>query len=215
MRREDAVRVMLCVVLALAGLPAWPATAADDQVVVSAEGFVPVAIWELRREGYPTIKHSWVAGSEKMLRVSWDDGATWYGFRPVFTDAARGLLAVKLAAREELGRGEVAWRDTAGISLVSGQPARAALRSATGESTIEVTLELIEVREISPSELKAEEPTSEIAADAGGAVPMAGGGGGLGSCCVSCQGVLACDCSVCIAACHAACCVGGCFCMTC
>jgi hypothetical protein len=215
MDRKGSLGVMLCIVLGLAALSPASATAADDTAVVSAQGFVPVAIWEVRREGFPTVRHAWVAGSDAMLRVSWDNGATWYGFRPVFTDTARGLLALKAATREELGRGEVGWRETAGVSLATGQEARVAFESAGGDATIEVTLELLEVTDVSPSELKAGPPSRDVAAEGDLVVPMAGGGGGLGSCCVSCNGVLACDCSVCIAACHASCCKAGCFCLTC
>lgn len=215
MRRETAVKLVLCVFLAMTGPPALREAVAADPVVAPFSGFVPVAVWELRRDGFPAIRHAWVAGSEKMLRVSWDDGATWYGFRPVFTDAARGLLALKLVTREELGRGEVAWRETAGVSLVAGQPSQTTFKSGSGDATIELSLELIEVKEVSPSELQVEAEAGDAAVDGGVVVPMAGGGGGLGSCCVSCQGVLVCDCSVCVVACHASCCRGGCFCLTC
>lgn len=215
MNRNASVGALLCIVLVLVAMPPPAANAADEAAAFATEGFVPVAIWEVRREGFPAVKHAWVAGADVMLRVSWDNGTTWYGFRPVFTDSSRGLLALKMATREELGRGEIGWRETVGVSLVAGREARVAFEAAAGNAKLEVTLELLEVKEVAPSELKAEAPASDAAADGGIAVPMAGGGGGLGSCCVSCEGVLACDCSACIAACHASCCRPGCFCMTC
>jgi hypothetical protein len=204
--------LLLLAVVAASAQPAAPGTAAT---VAPAEGFVPVAIWELHREGFPTARHAWVAGSEKMLRVSYDDGITWYAFRPAFVDTARGLLDLKVVVREELGRGEVAWRDAAGVTITVGADAKVTLPATATAAAAEVTLKLIEVKEVSPSELKPETPDADSAATDPEVIPMAGGGGGLGSCCVSCQGMRVCDCSVCIVQCHTSCCLGGCFCQHC
>ncbi len=207
--------VPLIVAAAFTAAPAYAAEPDATATAPPAQGFVPVAIWELHREGFPTARHAWVAGSEKMLRVSYDDGITWYGFRPIFTDKARGLLALKIAVREELGRGEVAWRDAAGVTVNAGADANVTLPPTATSAAAEVTLRLVEVDEVSPSELKEETPdTSVSSAPTPGPTPLLVGGG-LGSCCVSCQGMRVCDCSVCIVECHTSCCLGGCFCMTC
>ncbi len=216
MTRSLSTLVLLLLVLALAAAPP-PAQAGDPgtaATVSAADGFIPVAIWELRREGFPTVKHAWVAGSDKMLRVSYDDGVTWYGFRPVFTDTARGLLALKVVVREEVGRGDVEWRDKAGVAIVAGVDAKATLPPSATSAAIEVTFKLLEVKEISPSELKPEATEADPTAVDNGVLPM-WGGGGIGSCCVQCHGMRVCDCSVCITECHASCCVGGCFCQSC
>lgn len=212
---QRPIVALLLLALAFVAVPALPAGSDVTATAAPAEGFVPVAIWELRREGFPTVKHAWVAGSDKMLRISYDDGITWYAFRPVFTDTARGLLALKLEVREELGRGETGWREAAGMVLAAGAEAKATLPKTPTAEAAEVTLTLVEVREVSPSELQPETPEADAAAaDPGGVVPMAGGGG-FGSCCVSCQGIRVCDCSVCIVQCHTSCCLGGCFCLDC
>jgi len=204
-----ALTILLLVVAAAPASPAEPGASG----VVAADGFVPVAIWELQREGFPTIRHAWVAGSDKMLRVSWDDGVTWFGFKPVFSDTARGMLAISVMAREEIGRGEVDWREKANLTIVTGHDGRVTLAATATALSLDVTLKLLEIREVSPAEIKSDTTTDSAASDQG-ASPMSGGGGGR-SCCVSCQGVLVCDCSVCIQACHASCCVGGCFCQPC
>jgi hypothetical protein len=202
---------------ALVAAPARPAEPASAATVAPAVAFVPVAIWEVSRAGYPTVRHAWVAGSDKMLRISWDDGATWFGFKPVFTDAARGLLAVSVQTRDEAGRGEVTWKEQTSLTVGADHDSRVTLPATALASALDVTLRLVEVREVSPSEIKPQ-TESDAAADAeiaGGGVPMAGGGGGGRTCCVACQGILACDCAVCIQACHTSCCVGGCFCPPC
>ncbi len=217
MRKNRFCPLLLLVPLALLTVPAYPGEPGATAAPPAADGFVPVAIWELHRDGFPTIKHAWVAGSEKMLRVSFDDGISWYGFRPVFTDATRGLLALKVAVREELGRGEVAWRDKAGLTLTAGLEAKITLPATATTPAGEVTARLLEVKEVSPSELKQAAPELDATAAQpdGGVLPMAPPHGGLGSCCVSCQGMRVCDCSVCIEACQTSCCLGGCYCLSC
>jgi hypothetical protein len=213
MRKDSfgiALALLLLVVWAAPASPAEPGASRAP----ATDGFVPVAIWELQREGFPTVKHAWVAGSDKMLRISWDDGATWFGFKPVFSDTARGMLAISVMAREEIGRGEVDWREKVRLTIVADHDGRVSLPFTASAPTLDVTLKLLEIREVSPSELKCDTKVDSAAADPGG-TPMASGGGGGRSCCVSCQGVLVCDCSVCIEACHASCCVGGCFCQPC
>jgi hypothetical protein len=214
MRTNRILMLPLLIVAALVAAPARPAEQVAAARAEPAQGFVPVAIWELRREGFPAVRHAWVAGSDKMLRVSYDDGVTWYGFRPVFADVARGLLALKLVVREELGRGETGWRDAAGITLATGAEGKATLPATPTAAAGEITLVLVEVKEVSPTELAPEAPQVDASAAEPNVIPMAGGGG-IGSCCVSCQGVRVCDCSVCISACHTSCCLPGCFCLHC
>jgi hypothetical protein len=200
------------VVLALA--VGWPtvAVAHEAAVVPVADGFVPVAVWQLHREGFPAITHAWVAGSETMLRVSWDNGTSWYGFQPVFLDTARELLAIRVFSRDELGRGETGWIERTAVTFVKGGEASVTLAATAQSAELSLRLELSSVAEMSPDSLAKE--SVEVGADGGGVIPLAGGGG-IGSCCVACNGVIACDCSVCIAACHASCCRPGCFCLTC
>jgi len=212
MRVSTTSASLICLVL---GLQAWagpPPEAADAAAAVSS-GFVQVAIWEIRREGYPAVRHAWTAGSDTMVRVTWDDGATWYGFRPTFGDSVRGMLAIMVVSRDEVGRGEVAWRDRAGITLVSGEVGRVTLPLADGTSYLDVQLELLSIKDVPASELAP--VASEAQAVDGGGIALGGGGGGTQSCCVECEGVRACDCSVCLPACHQSCCRGGCFCQTC
>jgi hypothetical protein len=201
------------VVLGLATAPPGAALAQEAVAAPADTGFVPVAVWQLHREGFPTITHAWVAGSEKMLRVSWDDGTTWYGFQPVFVDTARQLLAIRVFARDELGRGETGWTERTAVSIGKGAEASVTLAATAKVAELSLRIELTSVAEVSPESL-AKEPV-EVNVEGGGVQPLAGGGGGFGSCCVSCNGVLACDCSVCVAACHASCCKLGCYCLTC
>jgi hypothetical protein len=215
MSRNYKVAALLLVVLSLVAVPPGAARAEDAIVVPVPSGFVPVAIWEVRREGFPAVRHAWVVGTETMLRVSWDDGATWFGFRPLYADAARGLLALRVAAREELGRGEVAWVDKVGVTLLTDQAGQVTITAGDGKETLDVSLEVLSVREESPAVLQGPDPVA--AADDGGGIVIDSepGGGGPERCCVTCEGVLACDCSVCIPACHASCCAEGCFCQSC
>jgi len=213
MERQGRIGVLLCVALALVAAPPSVAVAGDDTFVSTPLGFVPVALWEIRREGYPAVRHAWAAGTDTMLRVSWDDGVTWYGFRPMFTDSVRGMLALKVASRDELGRGEIGWKDKAGITLVTGRVGRVTIPAGSGNPSLDIALELLNVKDVSPLELKAPSSDAEVV-DLGG-VALNSSGGGPESCCVTCQGVRACNCSVCIPECHQSCCAGGCFCQSC
>jgi hypothetical protein len=211
MEKRLAVALMLVLVVFLA-LPALGAEPVQTATAEPATPFVPVAIWELSRDGFPAVRHAWVAGSDKMLRVSWDDGATWVGFKPTFSDTSRKLLTISVRVQEEIGRGEVEWREKATLTLLGDQVGRVSLAAGSMSPAVDVTLRLIEIKEVAPCDLQ---PESSAAADAGsGVVPMSGGGGGK-HCCVTCQGVTACDCAVCIEACQTSCCVGGCFCPPC
>jgi hypothetical protein len=214
MNRNRRVTALLLVLLALVVVPPGAVRAQEPVVVSAPSGFVPVAVWEVRREGFPAVRHAWVVGTETMLRVSWDDGATWFGFRPLYADTARGMLALRVVAREELGRGEVAWLDKAGVTLLTGQAGRVTLPVGGGKEILDIHLEVLSVKEASPADLQGPDPLA-AAEDGGGAVINSAPGGGPESCCVTCEGVRACNCSVCIPACHLSCCAAGCYCQSC
>ena len=215
MNRNRRVTALLLVVLALVALPPGAVRAEEALLVPAPSGFVPVAIWEVRREGFPAVRHAWVVGTETMLRVSWDDGATWFGFRPLYADAARGMLALRVAAREELGRGEVGWVDKAGVTLLTDQAGRVTILAGDGKEILDVSLEVVSVREASPAELRGPDPVAAAEELGGVVIDSEPGGGGPERCCVTCEGVRACNCSVCIPTCHLSCCAEGCFCQSC
>jgi hypothetical protein len=215
MIRQRLCLAILLVVVAFAAAPSCPAQPVTAATPTPNQGFVPVAIWEISRVGFSTARHAWVAGSDKMLRISYDDGITWYGFRPIFSDTARQMLAVGLLVRAEIGRGEVAWREFAQVALVKGVAARATLPATATAAMADVTLTLVEVKEVAPTEIKPADSGPDVASTAPGGNQTDGAPGGPGSCCVTCNGVRVCDCSVCMLECHASCCQGGCFCLTC
>jgi hypothetical protein len=199
------------VLLAAAAAPGYGAGPAAGDPAVGPFSSIPVAIWELRREGFPTVRHAWVAGSDRMLRVSWDNGASWFGFKPLYLDRERGTLMLSVRTREEVGRGETEWRSKASLTIVSDRDGRVTFLATETSPALDVWLHLVEIKEVSPDEIKVDTTPSPAESGVGGAQTDAGGRG----CCVTCQQVQACDCSVCIEACHAVCCSGGCACPPC
>lgn len=198
-------RAILGFLVAATCLLSFPSQAADAPTKIAtsqSNELIPVVIWQLDRESFKPVRHSWVVDADTMLRVTYDDGATWFAFKPVLADQQHGLLALEILVRQDVGRGEVSWVKKAALTLQEGRAGKVALAPATGLEPAEFSLQILEFKLVSSSELAhPDSPQVDLANASEG-------------CCVQCGAQRACDCSACIPGCGS-CCLRGCFCVTC
>ena len=198
-------RINLALLVAVTLLVSWPCQATDaptDSATAQTNGLIPVVVWQLDRESFKPVRHSWVVDADTMLRVTYDDGATWFAFKPVFADQQQGLLALEVLVQQDLGRGKVDWVKKAALTLQPGRAGTVAIAPAAGIEPAEFSLQILEFKMVSPSELA---PLDSPQVD-----PANVGEG----CCVQCGSQRACDCAACIPGCGS-CCLRGCYCVTC
>lgn len=164
-----------------------------------AAGTVPVVIWQIEREGFPTIRHAWRIGTDSLVKVTWDAGATWYGFRPSLGNNSKGMLGMRVVKRAIVENAET-WAEKLAVTIVQDRAAEVTL----GNENVPLSLKLsiLEFRDVLANRIPA---------------PIVGPEGTTGKehCCATCGSTIVCDCAVCIVECHASCCVGGCECMVC
>jgi len=185
--------------LVFAVVMAFPLTARAQVGTGSAPGAGSVVIWQIERDGFPTIRHAWKIGTDVLLKVTWDNGATWYGFRPFAADREKGRLSVR-GLKKAIVDGAETWAEKFSITVVNGNAGRIGLGSEGGSLHLRVSLNEFRDGAASRGPVEAAGPDRTPDKD---------------HCCVTCGTTTACNCSVCLVECHTACCVGGCDCLTC
>ena len=171
-----------------------------------------VVIWELHREGFPTVRHAWIEGSKKFLRVLYKNETRWYGFRPIYVSPEGTQVAFEVMRRAEDRRGEVSWPVAVRVTVRRQKPALIQLAGdGQGVERPSFRIEILDVKHVTDEEIAASERAHFGLAEGEPLMPNCRGD----SCCATCAGTRACDCSACIPQGPCSCCCKGCYCPPC
>ena len=147
--RKPTVSVAVLLLAVTFVLPMNGAAAKDTASAAGQDGLIPVVVWQVSRPGSLPSRTTWMVGTDAMFRLTYDDGKTWYGFKPLFADSEKGFLAVRAFQGKGTADGEQDWTEKAAVTVVQGRPATVRL----GDEP-ELSIEILEFKTVSVRDLK-------------------------------------------------------------
>ena len=140
-----------------------PVHAAQTQTAAQGSGEhagTQVVVWQVSRPGALPARNAWMVGTDAMFRLTYDDGANWYAFKPVFADSEKGFLAVRAFQGEGAADGGQEWTERAAVTVVQGRPATVQI----GEGA-PFSIEILEFKTVSARDVKQPEAHTGEAGD--------------------------------------------------
>jgi hypothetical protein len=148
--KKSTVPIVLLLLAAASIVPLHVAGAREGATATDGEATIPVVIWQVSRPGALPAKNAWMVGTDAMFRLTYDDGANWYAFKPVFADSDKGFLAVRAFQGEGAADGgEQEWTEKAAVTVVQGRPASVQIGDGAPFS-----IEILEFKTVSARDLK-------------------------------------------------------------
>lgn len=147
--KKSTVPIVLLLLVAAFIVPLHVAGAREGATAKDGEATIPVVIWQVSRPGALPAKNAWMVGTDAMFRLTYDDGATWYAFKPLFADSEKGFLAVRAFQGKAAADGEQEWTEKAAVTVVRGRPATVQIGGGAPFS-----IEIMEFKTVSARDLK-------------------------------------------------------------